>query len=164
MNDKEKTMKKTLSITTALMLTALVTSPMPARAAGMGDSGAMPMGHGMKNGKQGMFLTEKAIDGYTVSFHVMKAQAGQQMGGNHSFMIKVEKDGQVQQNLVANTKIVYPDKTAASKMMMKMGDWYMAGYDMDQNGQYQLMVLFKTPDGNKHFGGVYYTASDGQAR
>ena len=43
-----------------------------------------------------------------------------------------------------------------NQMMMKMGDWYMAGYDLGHNGQHQLMALFKTADGVKHFGGVYY--------
>jgi hypothetical protein len=106
----------------------------------------------------GALMKTQAIDGYVVSFHVMKAQAGQAMGSDHDFMVRIEKDGQVQTDLVVNSKLVCPDKSAASKMMMKMGDWYMAGYDMGQRGQYQLMVLFKTPDGSKHFGGVYYPA------
>jgi len=149
-------MKKALSITTAFMVMALMTLPMPARAAEMGGSDAMQMPHGMKDKMQGMFLTKKEIDGYTVSFHVMKARAGQHMGGNHDLMVKVEKDGQVKTDLLVNSKVVSPDKSVASKMMMKMGDWYMAGFDMDQSGRYQLMVLFKTPGGNKHFAGVYY--------
>ncbi|HXH64698.1 MAG TPA: hypothetical protein VNH42_04215, partial [Mariprofundaceae bacterium] len=102
------------------------------------------------------FMQAQAVDGYMVTFHVMKAQPGQAMGGDHDFMVRIERDGQVQTDLVVNSKVVYPDKSAASKMMMKMGDWYMAGYDMAQRGQYQLMVLFRTPDGSKHFGGVYY--------
>lgn len=112
----------------------------------------------------GAFMKTQAVDGYQVIFHVMKAQAGQPMGGDHDFMVKVEKGGQVQTNLIVNSKIVYPDKSAASKMMMQMGDWYAAGYDMSQGGRYQLMVLFKTPDGNKHFGGVYYPGPVGQGR
>lgn len=43
-------------------------------------------------------------------------------------------------------------------MLMKMGDWHMAGYDLNAPGKYQLMVLFKTSDGQKHFGGVHYMA------
>lgn len=113
-------------------------------------------------GQSGMmkdaFLVKKNIDGYTVSFHVMKAKADMAMGGSHDFMIKVEKGGKVLTDIVANSKVKHPNGHEESKMMMKMGDWYMAGYDLSHKGQHQLMVLFKTPDGKKHFGGIYYPA------
>jgi hypothetical protein len=105
---------------------------------------------------KGMFLKKKEIDGYTVSFHVMKVKEGMQHGGTHNFMVKVEKDGKALTDLVANSKVTHPNGKSESKMLMKMGDWYMAGYDLDHDGQHQLMVLFKTSDGTKHFGGVYY--------
>ena len=44
-------------------------------------------------------------------------------------------------------------------MMMKMGDWYMAGYNLGHAGNHQVMVLFKTSDGKKHFGGVLYNGA-----
>jgi len=52
--------------------------------------------------------------------------------------------------------VVHPNGKAESKMMMKMGDWYMAGYDLGHAGRHQVMVLFKTADGKKHFGGTFY--------
>ena len=105
----------------------------------------------------GMFLKKKNIDGYDVTFHVMKAKPGKEMGGSHDFMIKVEKDGKTEKNIVMNTKVVYPDGKAESKPTMLMGDWLMAGYDLGQKGKHQLMILFKTADGQKHKGGVYYS-------
>ena len=39
---------------------------------------------------------------------------------------------------------------------MKMGDWLMAGYGLGHKGKHQMMVLFKTKDGKKYKGGVYY--------
>jgi len=110
----------------------------------------------MQGMSQKMFMQQKQIDGYTVSFHVMPASEGMQHGGSHNFMVKIEKGDKVAEVLAANSKVIAPDGKEASKMMMKMGDWYMAGYDLDAAGRYQLMVLFKTPDGAKHFGGVYY--------
>ncbi|MDH5257823.1 MAG: hypothetical protein OEX07_07435 [Gammaproteobacteria bacterium] len=104
----------------------------------------------------GMFLKKKIIDGYTVSFHVMEASDGMRHGGSHNFMIKVEKGGVVVKDAVINSKVIHPDKRAESKMLMKMGDWYMSGYDLAHKGKYQMMVLFKTSDGKKHQGGVYY--------
>lgn len=106
---------------------------------------------------RGMFLVTKEIDGYEVSFNVMKAKPGKEMGGSHDFMIKVEKDGKALTDVVMNTKVVYPNGQSETKQAMKMGDWMMAGYDLGQEGKHQMMILFKTPDGKKHKGGVYYS-------
>jgi hypothetical protein len=114
------------------------------------------MSHSVESSEDSMFLVEKDIDDYNVSFHVMKAKPGKKMGGSHDFMIKVEKNGKVQGELVMNTKVVHPDGTTETKKTMKMGDWYMVGYDLEHEGKHQLMILFKTAGGKKHKGGVYY--------
>ena len=79
-----------------------------------------------------------------------------QHGGSHNLMIKVEKDGETLRNLTINSKVTHPNGKSESKMMMKMGDWYMTTYDLDHGGKHQLMVLFKTSDGKNHFIGAYY--------
>ena len=112
------------------------------------------MGSDMSQNK--MFLEKKDIDGYTVSFHVMKADEGMEHGGSHNIMIKVEQQGEMVNNLKINSKVIYPDGTEESKPLMMMGDWQMAGYDLKDSGKHQLMVLFKTADGKKHFGGLHY--------
>jgi len=112
------------------------------------------MGGSMAKSK--MFLEKKDIDGYMVSFHVMAVNEGMEHGGSHNLMIKVEKEGAAVQNLKINSKVVYPDGTDESKPLMAMGEWQMTGYDLKESGQHQLMVLFKTADGKKHFGGLYY--------
>lgn len=104
----------------------------------------------------GMFLKKKEIDGYAVTFHVMPAKAGKEMGGSHDFMIKVEKGDKALSNIVMNTKVKHPSGESESKKTMKMGDWMMAGYDLGHAGKHQMMILFKTADGKKHKGGVYY--------
>jgi len=106
--------------------------------------------------QDGMFLKKMEIDDYIVSFHVMKAKPGKEMGGTHDFMIKVEKDGKALTNVVMNTKVVHPNGKSESKKTMKMGDWLMAGYDLGHPGKHQMMILFKTADGKKHKGGIYY--------
>lgn len=116
----------------------------------MGDGG-----HGM-SGMSGMFLEKRRIDGYDVSFHVMKAQQGMEHGGSYNFMIKVEKDGKALDDVKINSKVIDPKGKAESKALMKMGDWYMNGYDLGAEGKHQLMILFKTADGQMHKGGVYY--------
>ncbi len=116
----------------------------------------MQQEHSKKASMSGMFLHKKEVDGYTVSFHVMQAPDGMQHGGSHHFMIKVEKDQNMVSLKAVNSKVVFPDQHAASKMMMKMGDWYMAGYDLPKTGNYSLMILFKTEDGKKHKIGIRY--------
>jgi|UPI00035C3EA5 hypothetical protein len=117
---------------------------------------SMPM-DANKGMKEGTFLQSIDIDGYNVSFHVMKAPEGMAHGGSYHYMIKVEKADAVIPLQAVNSKVTHPDNTSESKMMMKMGDWYMAGYDLEHPGAHKLMVLFKTEDGKKHFGGLEYT-------
>lgn len=107
--------------------------------------------------KEGAFLQKKDIDGYTVTFHVMKAPEGMAKGGTHHLMVKVEKDNTVVEKLTVNSKVTHPNDKPESKMMMKMGNWYMVGYDLGHPGKHQVMVLFKTEDDKKHFGGVVYS-------
>jgi len=128
-------------------------------AMGKGHMNGTMMGE-MKDHMNNMFLVRKNIDGYQVSFHVMKAPKGMQHGGAYHFMLKVEQDGKPLTDLVVNSKVIYPNGQPESKMMMKMGDWYMAGYNMGHKGKHQIMVLFKTLDGKKHFGGIEYQAQD----
>ena len=116
-----------------------------------------PEGHEkMVRDQDKMFLEKKAIDGYDVTFHIIKAKLGKEMGGSHDVMIKIEKDGKAITNAIMNTKVIHPNNKSESKMTMKMGDWYMAGYDLGHDGRHQIMILFKTADGAKHKGGVYY--------
>lgn len=112
--------------------------------------------HDMGHGSGESFLVKKQVDGYQVSFHVMKANPGMKHSGSHNLMIKVEEAGKALQNLKINSKVVYPDGDAETKALMKMGEWYMAGYELGHAGKYQLMILFKTADGKKHKAGVYY--------
>ena len=139
----------------------LVVSPVLYSAETQHNHDGMPMEMQMQQDKShsdaAMFLKKMEVDGYTVSFHVMKANDNMHHGGSHDFMIKIEKDGKVEQNVLINSKVIDPNGKAESKKLMKMGDWYMAGYDLGENGKYQLMILFKTADGKKHKAGVYYS-------
>ncbi len=109
-------------------------------------------------GPDNMFLVKRKINGYDVSFHIMKAQPGRETGGSHDFMIKVEKNGQAQTDIVMNTKAIHPDGKSETRRTMKTGDWLMAGYDLGHKGEHQLMILFRTADGKKHSGGIFYPA------
>lgn len=112
---------------------------------------------GMSHNKSAMFLEKRAVDGYQVSFHVMQAKPGMEHGGSHNLMIKIEQGDVVIDDVLINSKVIYPDGGSDTKPLMKMGDWYMNGYDLGNRGRHQLMILFKTADGAKHQSGVYYS-------
>ena len=86
----------------------------------------------------------------------MRAIPGMEHGGTHNFMVKVEQQGKPLGNIMINSKVINPAGKSKSKRLIKMGDWYMNGYDLNKPGRYQLLILFKTIDGKKHRGGVYY--------
>ncbi|MBI5450699.1 MAG: hypothetical protein HY940_05020 [Gammaproteobacteria bacterium] len=105
----------------------------------------------------GTVLEEKQlIDGYTVSFRIAPAKAGAEMGGSHDVLVKIDKNGKAVTDAQVNSKAVHPDGNEESRMMMAMGDGYMAGYDLGHAGRHQMMILFKTADGARHRGGVWY--------
>jgi len=109
---------------------------------------------------KGAWMKKIVIDGFDVSFHIMKTMAGMAGGvqaPSHSVMIKVEQGGKVLTDLMVNSKVTHPNGKSESKMMMKMGDWYMVSYNLGHAGNHQLMVLFKTHDGAKHFGGISFS-------
>ena len=101
------------------------------------------------------YMVTKEVDGFTVTFHVMLA-GGMYHGGDYNLMIKVEQDGKDADLSAINSKVFFPDGTSDSKMLMKMGGWYMNGYDLQGEERHGLMVLFKTADGEKHKASAYY--------
>jgi len=155
-------MKKVVKPLSVITFSALLATAGPLHASGDHSHGHDDHSKSeMKHDNHGssmeeMFLKKKKVNGYDVSFHVMKAKPGKEMGGTHDFMIKVEKNGKVVPNIVMNTKVKHPNGSSETKKTMKMGDWLMAGYDLGHEGKHQMMILFKTADGKTHKGGVYY--------
>lgn len=108
---------------------------------------------------RGMFEQQVDIDGYRVTFRIMPAQTGKEMGGSHDVMVKIEKDNQAVSDAQINSKVIHPDDRSETRMMMTMGGWYMAGYDLGHAGRHQVLILFKTAKGDKHRGGIYYSGN-----
>ena len=147
-------MKNFIKVTTlALAMAALSTQSISA-SHGHGEA-PMDMSQAMPQANK-MFLEKRQINGYTVSFHVMEAAEGMQHGGSHNLMLKVEQEDKLLSDIKINSKVVFPDGSEKSRQPMKMGEWFSAGYDLGNQGEHQLMVLFKTADGKKHFGGVKF--------
>jgi len=153
MKNKTGTLFRIAITMTIIVYPALVQAHGEKSGATSGNAGISMTQAKMKGG----FLVKKAIDGYQVSFHIMKAGKEASLhGATYSFMIKIEKDGKVVTNAIVNSRAIHPVGESESRMMMRMGDWYMASYDLSHQGRHQLLVLFKTADGTKHFGGIFY--------
>ena len=106
-----------------------------------------------------IFLEKRVIDGYDVQFHIMKVSPDLKLEGSHNFLVKIENKDEILGDVTINSKIIYPSDKSESKFLTKMGDWYMKDFTLDEEGKYQLIILFKTADGKKHKGGVYYERS-----
>ena len=153
MKNKTGTLFRIVATMTIIVYPALMQAHGETSGATSGNTGMSMKQAKMKGG----FLVRKEIDGYQVSFHIMKAGKGASLhGASYSFMIRIEKNGKVITNAIVNSRAIHPVGESESRMMMRMGDWYMANYDLSHKGRHQLMVLFKTADGAKHFGGVFY--------
>lgn len=98
----------------------------------------------------------KEIDGYTVRFRIEPATPGMRHGGTHNLMVEVEKNGRALHDLLVNSRVTHPIKKTENKMMVRMGDWYMAGFDLGHPGTHRITVLFKTPDEKIHLGDIEY--------
>lgn len=109
--------------------------------------------------EMGSFLKQKTIDDYTVTFNVLKVAPGMEHGGSHNLMVKVERDGKTEILSKILAKVILADGTSNKKTLFKMDDWYMNGFDLGSPGKHQLIILFKTADGAKHNGGVYFEAA-----
>jgi len=158
----EKTMNvPKSSIITAIVLLLLTTHVFIAAGEDNQEMDTAMQGMSMSShqGKD-IFLVKKQIDEYTVSFHVMKVTPDIHLAGSHNFMVKIENQNGIVGNAVVNSKIIFPSGKSESKFLDKMGDWYMKDYNLAENGKYQLLILFKTADGKKHKGGVYYEQSN----
>jgi|GEM_PF-2624583 len=128
-------------------------------AKAMAESGMAGMA---KDQPEEKFLKTQNIDAYQVSFMVTKTASGMEHGGSHNLMVKVEKDGTPQTLTKIFAKVILANGESKKEPLFKMDDWYMNGFDLGSSGKHQIIILFKTADGLKHNGGVYYQAEEGK--
>lgn len=107
-------------------------------------------------GTEKAFLETQNIDGYQITFQVLPAQAGKEMGGSHDLMVKIEKAGELVTDALVNTKVIQPDGEAEGRATTKMGDWYRTGYDLGRAGRHHVLLLFQAADGSWHSADVFY--------
>jgi len=109
--------------------------------------------------KSTFFVASKGVDdGYVFIFHIMPAPEGKGYSRIHyHLMVSIEKDGKPVTDLQLYSAAKHPDGSVQKKApMMRMGDWYMALYNLShEKGQHWLTVSFER-DGKTYASGVYY--------
>ncbi|MDX8408510.1 MAG: hypothetical protein R8J84_00490, partial [Mariprofundales bacterium] len=112
------------------------------------------------------YVARKGLeDGYEVMLHVMPAP--EETGYSRTFyhlMVAVKKDGVLQQDLQLYSEVRHPDGSVEKvERMMRMGDWYMARYDLGhEQGRHWLSIHFAR-DGSDYTTGIYYPEIDFRA-
>ncbi len=107
-------------------------------------------------GMQGLLFQQKKVDGYLLTFHIMKADNHEVIACTYRLMFKAEQNGRPVKNLIVNSRVAHPNSQSESKMMMQMGDWYATAYDLTHPGEHELRVLFKAKDGRMHAASITY--------
>ncbi len=105
------------------------------------------------------FIARKGIEGnYTVTFHVMRAPKGMRHSRDHyHLMVGIDRNGTALTDIDVLSKVRHPDGSVESKAMIRMGDWFLARYNLDhEQGRHWIAVTFTTADGKRHSSGIYY--------
>ena len=105
------------------------------------------------------FITRKGIEGnYTVTFHIMRAPAGMRHSKDHyHLMVSIDRNGKALTDIDVLSEVRHPDGSAEKKLMLRMGDWFLARYNLDHElGRHWIVVTFTTVDGKTHSSGTYY--------
>jgi len=108
------------------------------------------------------YVVRKGIeDDYTVIFHVMRAPEGMRHSKEHyHLMVLVEKDGRPVSGLEMKSIVSHPNRTLETRPMLKMGDWYMALYDLNhEQGRHHISVHFSVA-GKAYSADAYYPETD----
>ena len=111
--------------------------------------------------EEGFIVREGIRDGYTVVFHVMRSPKGMRYSKEqYHLMVVVEKEGRPITGLHMMSRVKHPDGSIEQKPMMRMGEWYMALYNLNFDaGRHWITVEFKV-DGEKYLAGTYYPEMD----
>jgi len=105
------------------------------------------------------FVARKGLsDGYEFIFHVMPSPEGEGFSRtNYHLMVSIEKNGKPVDDLKVYSDVKHPDGSYQEKsLMMRMGHWYMAAYNLShEQGQHWMTVSFEI-SGRTYSSGVYY--------
>lgn len=118
---------------------------------------AMAVAADMSHGESKPLVKTGEVDGYSISYHMRRDE---QSDGKFNLIAKVERDGKSVELLKAVSKVITSDGQALMKKMKQHGDSYVSSFDLNELGQNQIMIQFKTVDEKNHFIGGWYPGMD----
>lgn len=143
----------------ALISVVILISACGALTGGKTTTAQQPNTTQVMDHKSTFFVASKGVDdGYVFIFHIMPAPEGEGYSRIHyHLMVSIEKDGKPVTDLRLYSAAKHPDGSVQEKApMMRMGDWYMALYNLSHEmGQHWLTVSFERA-GKTYSSGVYY--------
>lgn len=104
----------------------------------------------------GKLVHEKKLDDFNLRFKVVDVAESVPDGGSHNLLLNIKRDGRTLHHLSVNSVVEKNRGERKSKSMMKLGDWYLAGYDFMPSDEYTITVSFKSPDGRHHSSTINY--------
>ncbi len=90
------------------------------------------------------------VDGYEVRVKIADARDSIPDGGSHNILVKIKLGDDIQRNATIKGDVVFPDRTKKSKSFLELGDWYLAGYNLDQHGKHHISILFTNKGDKEH--------------
>ena len=109
-----------------------------------------------ENDIHGKLIQKKIINGFDFRLKVVDVKDSVADGGSHNLLVNIKRNGRVQHNLSVTAEVVQLNGLAKSKTMMELGDWYLAGYDLEAEDEYLITILFKSADGVNHRSSINY--------
>ncbi len=145
-------------VITAIILTLAGTFPALAETPGRRQIKA-DRGRSM-NHLQGFVVRKGIRDNYTVIFHIMRSPEGMRYSEDqYHLMVVVEKDHKPVTGLQMISRVVHPNGITEQKPMIHVGEWYMALYNLHEQGRHWISVQFNI-SGKQYAAGTYYPEMD----
>ena len=105
---------------------------------------------------RGQLIHENHVAGFDLKFKLVDAKESVDDGGSHNLLVNIERNERTAHGLSVNARIDDQHGNVASKSMMQLGDWYLAGYDLSDEKRYVITVSFTAPDGRVHRSAIHY--------
>jgi len=102
------------------------------------------------NSFRGKLINTLYVDNYEVSVKVVDVKDSIPDGGSHNILVNIKHDEKVLRSVEVNVNVYFPDDTKKSKELLNLGDWYLAGYDLGQEGKHLMKISFRNKDDSKH--------------
>lgn len=107
--------------------------------------------------EKGVMVREGIKGGFEVIFNVMRVPEDMARDkDDYHLMVSIQKDGKVLHPLHVHSRVRHPNGTVDQADMTRVGNWYMARYNLShEQGRHWITVQFDV-SGTKYSTGIYF--------